>query len=324
MTASSSSIRVNVGSGDNNHHTEVQPFREEYEAYRPRTTRHWNEARHIVLDIVRSTQPVSWPVAQAMLITAYRFVVWAHDVAGVPFDAEKLFTERNIKRYAQQRSNGRMTPLERADLRFLARMVEARTGERPATTNLDRSVPRPYTRSELAATVSFARTRRTPRLSTTAYNIIALGAGAGLTNKEMENLRSSDILADSVLVRGVSGSMRRAPILPEWRSHIQSMAGCGSDHVLFAGRPRVATRRGRSIVSDFLNELETGRPDTNRLRATWIAALLARGCGPLELLEAAGFDTFHGLEKFRPWMPKASMDDLISKLDAHTTAEATR
>ncbi|MGG7507554.1 tyrosine-type recombinase/integrase [Plantibacter sp. YIM 135249] len=163
----------------------------------------------------------------------------------------------------------------------------------------------PYPIPELNSFRAWAIGQPTPHARLSAAALISLGAGAGLAARELAAITSEDIIIDDdgVLVH-VKGPRRRViPLLQSWESTLLEV---------LEQTPRTTPlfRPGHqafypNIVTNFVAR-SAGvelKPQSPRLRATWVVTLLSSGAPPRALMEAAGVSSLEALTRYLPFVP---------------------
>jgi integrase len=239
-----------------------------------------------------------------LMLTCSRLTVWSTRVAGLPLLREALFRRETIGDFI---SNGctRFKPATRGNMRSqLLRMSEALL-PRSATPRRLKPLPpadpaRPYSDKELVSLRNWADGQSTPARRANANILMSAGAGAGLTASEIGELRTSDVEMDSegvlLLVRG--DRSRVVPVLAEWDGPFSSrVAQLTPGSYLFRENH---TEFYPNLVSNFV--ARSGRvgvkPQTQRLRATWIVRHLTAGTPVAPLMEAAGVDSLEAFTRY--------------------------
>jgi integrase len=239
-----------------------------------------------------------------LMLTCSRLAVWATRVAGLPLLRGALFRRETIGDFITNGCTG-FKSATRGNMRSqLLRMSEAllpRTATPRRLKPLASADPaRPYSDQELVSLRSWADGQSTPSRRANANILVSAGAGAGLTASEIGELRTSDVAMDSegvlLVVRG--DRSRVVPVLTEWAHPFsprvaQLTPGCylfRENHAQFYP----------NLVSNFV--ARSGRvgvkPQTQRLRATWIVRHLTAGTPVVPLMEAAGVDSLEAFTRY--------------------------
>jgi integrase len=164
----------------------------------------------------------------------------------------------------------------------------------------------PYSAAELISLRSWASSQSTPARRTNASVLLACGVGAGLSASEIGNLRVQNIVIDNAGVKVIVDGRRQreVPVLGEWEEPLR----CRVDEL--AGN-RFAFRENHTqfypnIVSNFVNRSRVVgvRPQTQRMRTTWIIRHLAAGTHVVAFMDAAGVDSLEALTRYVRFVPR--------------------
>jgi integrase len=268
---------------------------------------YWAPIEPFVTAVVETAAPqVSYTEKQLYAVTV-RLALWAWQTASLPLEIDEIFAAPVIDRFVavglpQYTMAGRNTMRSR-----LHRMSDVLLGPgrdpnraRPMG-NSDPSAP--YSEPEVATLLSWAAVQHAGERRSSAAALLALGLGAGLTNREITELRLRDIDADAegvvVTVRG--NRARCVPVLREWESAlVQRVAGRSPDGWAFCeGQEGV----NRNLVSNFVARSNGDfGPTTRRMHATWIVTHLEMGTPMVPLLRAAGLKDPEPLGRFLPFV----------------------
>lgn len=269
----------------------------------------WLGVRDFVTTAVEDSVERTPYSAKNLMLACGRLAVWADRSAGLPIERDVLFRREIISEFiatglrsfnAPARGNIRSQLLRVSeallDRRDIPRRLPPLPGADPA---------RPYTPLELISLRSWASGQSTPSRRTNAAVLLAAGAGAGLSASEIGNLRARDIQADKsgVVLSVAGGRARRVPVLGEWVDALRERV----DHIppeSFAFREN-HTEFYPNLVSNFV--ARSGRigvkPQTQRLRATWIVFHLTRGTPVGPLMRAAGVDSLEAFTRYVRFVP---------------------
>ncbi|KQO97506.1 hypothetical protein ASF30_13830 [Leifsonia sp. Leaf264] len=213
-----------------------------------------------------------------MLNATAQYVAWAWETAGWPLD-ETIFDSHNIERFLR-------TEMLRKDNYYrnrvrveLNRYVVAYGGQPVPMPSFSRQAEhlRPYSAVELRTFRTAALGIPTPKGRRRSLTILALAAGAGLYGREIADARVGDILDDGTIIRvHVAGnSPRLVPVRAEWVKTLRDLASNQdpADRVIGTAGNEADRARTRGLA-----KYETARtPSPQRLRTTWLAALLNDG-----------------------------------------------
>jgi integrase len=172
--------------------------------------------------------------------------------------------------------------------------------------------PAPYSIAEQAALRSWARGGRTEYRREQSALLLALGIGAGLQRADVIDLRVKHLIVDQdgVLVNVVGGKHPRAvPVLSDWEEALVDTVNSGRDPDTYLVLPRTKSRLKNLFNTQ--NVSGTGAPSTNRMRATWMVALLSAGIPIRALLDAAGFEYLESFDRYTHFLPDP--DPVVSR-----------
>jgi len=264
---------------------------------------YWSAIEQFVTHAVEATAPhVSYTEKQLYAVTA-RLALWAWQTASLDLEVEEVFSAPVIDRFTavglpQYTKAGRNTMRSR-----LRRMADVLLGpdrdpDRPRPMG-NSNASAPYSEPEVAALLSWAAAQPSGDRHTSAMALLALGLGAGLTSREIAELRIGDIeVDDKGIVVTVGGERpRRVPVLREWEyALVERVAGRAADEWAF----REGQQGGnRNLVSDFVARTHGGfGPQARRMHATWIVKHLEMGTPLVPLLRAAGLREPEALGRF--------------------------
>jgi integrase len=176
----------------------------------------------------------------------------------------------------------------RTNLRFIGRRVVPHLY--PADLPLPRERSKqPYSPAEISGYLALADAQPTAERRMRAAGLVCLGAGAGLIRGDLRDARGSDAIARSggvvVTVRGARP--RAVPVLACYQARLLAAARFAGTGLICGG-----TDPGRrNTTNPLIAALDGGsglpRPDTSRLRATWLADC-AELLGLATFMQAAG------------------------------------
>jgi len=200
----------------------------------------------------------------------------------------------------------------RTNLRFIGRRVVPQLY--PAGVPLPRERSKqPYGPVQIDGYLALADARPTRERRMRAAGLVCLGAGAGLIRGDLRDVRGTDVACRSggVIVSVRGARPRTVPVLSRCHSRLLAAAAFAGNALICGG----ADPGRRNITNPLISALDGGtglpRPDTSRLRATWLA-----GCAGLlglaTFMHAAGISCSQ-----RP-------GDLVAGLEPAGEADAVR
>jgi len=252
----------------------------------------------VVGDFVRTA------VADAGGMTAYsdadllqavsRHVLWCWQSAGCELDLSVIFARQMIG-YAVPHAFPELTGPSQGNRRSkLLRVSEALRVPQNLHTPLPAlpaaSPHAPYTARELTVMRNWVEYQPTRSMRRSAAAVLALGTGTGLTARELAGVCREDVTVDrhgmQVFVR--DSRERHVSLLLD--SAVGSKPLFRSEHTVFF--PNIVTN---FVARSAGTEL---KPQTQRLRATWMVTHLSAGTPALELMGAAGVTSLEALTRY--------------------------
>lgn len=243
---------------------------------------------------------------------------WCINVACLPLENSVVF-HRDVIGESIQRGFPHLKKTTLATRRSaLLRVAESVLPQEERTSRLaplrDDKLAMPYTEDEQTALRSWAVGQTTPVRRQDCHTILALGLGAGLPAPDILALRVRDITVDDhgALITIRDGAHpREVPVLWRWEQAVVDAVNSRDPEEPVVGAER--TTRNRNWLNNFVYRTlaEDGlRPDSRRMRNTWLLHHLATGTplGPLSV--AAGLDTFRTIEKLVPLLPDPTRDEV--------------
>jgi len=291
----------------------VRPMRlQNYTPVMP--SEYWEVIEPFVTQVVEAATPhVSYTEKQLYAVTA-RLTLWAWQAAALPLEVDVVFSSNVIDRFTdkgmpQYTKAGRNTMRAR-----LRRMSDALLGpdrdpDRPRPMG-SADASRPYSQREVASLMSWAAGQPRGDRNSSALTLLSLGLGAGLTGREIAQLKIGDIRADEggVVITVQGERARQVPVLRHWESALvaRSADRDSGDWAFREGQEG----GNRNLVSDFAARTYGGYgPQARRMHATWIVAHLEMGTPLGPLLRAAGLKEPEALGRFLPFVCRVSVED---------------
>lgn len=283
--------------------------------------RDWARIESFVRDAVRDSDPDRYSTAQTWLSSATELVNWSVKVESLPLDRQEVFYPQNIFDFVAQRkartdaANGSVRSIL---LRMSARLIGEHKGASEDRRSYNGSVgKKPYTTSEKIGLRSFIDGQRTPHRRDALEVIVSLGAGAGLSSVDMLKLTASDIerRGEALIVHVPGPKARQVPVLDQWDDLVETAlrkAPLQGPLLL----PTYVNYRTGNAVADFLWGCngEGVRPQSQRLRSTWIVDHL-NAATPLNLLlKTAGVAKPTAFDRYLPYTADLAIDDHVGLL----------
>lgn len=234
-----------------------------------------------------------------LLAAVQHHVRWAHVVSGFPLDRDFLFRRDVIAVAVQQLPMRSEASLGRRRS-VLLRVAEALGVAERALPPLYGSEPSaPYSTREIAELRVWAGVQREGRRAD-AWILLALGVGGGLTAAEICTVTGQDIAPDRSRVFVAGARERIVSVDAEWRNALLNAPSAGGHRVFMPG-----VRWYTNKISDFVRTTHGDqlRPNSQRMRATWLVRQMAEGHPVQDLLYAAGVKSLDALARFERYLP---------------------
>lgn len=281
--------------------------------YSPRSVP--NEAAVFAREVVSRCHPESPARAKALLFATSKLAAYALSV-GLALDEEVCLHPGVLERFVKTGLPG-VAPATRRTLRTNLNAVErALHGGSPRPFAYPREQGKaPYSEAEIASFLANADAQASLARRMRANALICLGAGAGLLGQELRGLRGIDVVSrHGGLVVSVGGRRARlVPVLPAYHERLEAASVFAKERYLLGGndpgRSNVTTR----LVASLSGGTDLPRLETNRLRATWLAACAGR-IGLAAFMAAAGVRCSQRLEDVVSHLAPPSEADLVALL----------
>jgi integrase len=273
--------------------------------------KYWAVIRDFVVAAVdRVHTSISYPTPVISRNVA-DFTLWCWSHAGLPLDDE-VFDRATIGHYIAT-GCPQLTPAARGNRRSLLLRVSEALGV--AKVNRLRPLPpsdptAPYRHAELVSVISWARGQSTPDRRRNGHILLALGLGAGLSAQEIIELRRKDVTRDE---QGTTISVpgprpRVVPVLREWEDALDG-PGQDDDFVFRSGRTMAYT----NAISNFVarGPRHGIRPQSQRMRTTWLIRQLDAGTPVAVLAEVAGVDSLEAFTRYMKFTARVPRVDAM-------------
>ena len=271
--------------------------------------RYWTVVGTFVRAAVTDAQPKTPYSAGNLLSTVTRHVLWCWQTAGLELERRVIF-DRLVVEESITKGWPTLSPSSRGNRRSeLLRVAEALLGPEGSPARLAPLPPsdpvHPYSSAELAALRSWAAGQVTPRRRRDAATLLALGAGAGLATEDIDGLRAGMVTVDDegVLLAVPGRRGRLVPVLAEWEAPlVEAASAVASDRPLFCEHRGQGTK---NFVTNFVGK-SSGvgiKPQTQRLRATWIVHHLGARTPVVPFMAAAGVTSLESLTRYLGFVP---------------------
>jgi integrase len=284
----------------------------EYEPHLDRLV--WDAVREFVTNAVEDTIGRTAYGPSELNMAASRLAAWCWQSAGLPLERNIVFSRRVIARFVAV-GCPTLKPAARGNLRSqLLRMSEVLAEPSMVVRRLSPLPPSdpsaPYSAQEMRALSSWASTQSTAARRANAEVLIAAGAGAGLSAAEVGELRVRDIEVDDhgvVLVIG-GERPRRVPVLREWEQPLINRTKALAPE-RFAFREN-HTAFYPNLITNFVDRSKVigVRPQSQRLRSTWILHHLNAATPVVPLMRAAGVESLEAFTRYVRFVGEISSD----------------
>ena len=280
------------------------------------------EIRIFVENAVAMALPKTSYAAKTLLSPAMRFTYWAVFVAGAEQNATAVFQRELIEYYVRETMGELREGTRRNNRAWLFRVAEAvnpETNPRNPMPLNQRGMDTPYTSAELDILGGWAAGQGTAYSRRAATTLVALGAGAGLSSREIAFLRNDAVtIGDdrSVTINIAEGGRpRQIPVAARYEKALtKAVKGMPGERFVFLPQ---RTRTENDVVSAFVARTSrpTGTPTVRvqRLRNTWMVQQMTNRVDVLTLMEAAGLKSLETISRLASFVPRPS--------DAERTAQ---
>jgi integrase len=259
---------------------------------------------------------VPYPVPKLMLVLS-GLATFA-ERTGLARDPLVWLSPETITRYLLTRPALRGSTLQTYRsilLRVREALLWLESGQQPTPKmHAARQRAAPYTPPELARYLMWAR--GLPEIAThgtSALALLALGAGCGLSRREVLATRGSDVtvLPSEAVVVAVPGSPRLVVCRAMWEEVLAERARTAGNDYLFL--PQRQTAEPKNGITNWLKRVQrgsSGLPELKlaRLRSTWIVELLRQRVPEDIVAAASGMGSTAGLAPYRVWVPKLTQE----------------
>lgn len=259
---------------------------------------------------------VPYPVPKLMLVLS-GLATFAERV-GLPRDPLVWLAPETITRYLLTRPALRGSTLQTYRsilLRVREALLWLEHGQQSAPKmRAARQRAAPYTPPEMARFLMWARgLPGTGSRGGSTVALLALGAGCGLSRREVLAVRGHDVtlLPSEAVVVAVPGSERLVVCRAMWEEVLADRARSAGDGYLFLPqRQAVEPKNGITNWAKRIQRGSSGLPTLKlaRLRSTWIVELLRQRVPEDVVAAAAGMGSTAGLAPYRDWVPKLTQE----------------
>ncbi|WP_425834056.1 hypothetical protein [Streptomyces fractus] len=280
--------------------------------YRPRNPpAAWEDIAPLVRSVVTATAAVVPYDVERLLHITGRLALWA-EATGLEREPDTWLRNEAIDAFVLSLLGEVGASTVRTYRTWLLRVRDAlafseRGEAAPARLHALPNPHQPYTRDELARLRHWAahlpRQQRSDGLA-----LLGLGAGLGLTAREVAASRGSDLRrprAQGPLLH--TGAVRIVPLVARagWDPVLSDLAAAAGGGYLF--RPRRTVAYAKNLISSWslLHRPPGGLPPVSagRLRATWIVELMAARIDHDLIAKAAGLASASSLARYQHHVP---------------------
>jgi hypothetical protein len=235
-----------------------------------------------------------------------RLAIWGQE-EGLPLDTDRLLTEPIIEAFVRDglptyTVAGRAN--RRSQLRALRDALGRTNAFKPeAMASSDPSAP--YTKAEVRRLTKWAEAQPTDEYRRDALSILSLGLGAGLAAGEIADMRGSGIRIDSAGIRVTveATRSRTVQVRRDWEGPLLAHAAQAKpDEFLIRPDRKASSRNFLSNLVDRSAGPEF-RPQSQRMRATWMVEHLTIGTPMQVLIDAAGVQSLEAFSRFLKFVP---------------------
>ncbi len=268
--------------------------------YEPvRTDQRWRDVEHELMHrYLRAMEPQSIEQLRHFATIIARAIFHARDRGMTP-DPETLFSERFINDFVGfglPGSTDRTRTNYRSAMRKAGQMLLRKPPRRRSIPEWERSrIAPPYTEADLIALWASVSSQTTELRRRFLECWLVLAVGAGLRTQEMRFVEAADItdLGDVMLITIRPPRARTVPLRHEFNNRLRSILNRYPSGVLIG--PFRASQRDPmiSVRSRLTMPAWAPTPTTERMRSTWILALLEEQIPLIRFLE------YSGLERYR-------------------------
>lgn len=266
--------------------------------------------------VVSSAAPHSVARARALLFAAGKLGAFATSV-GLELSPEVVLHPSVIERFTVTEASALSGPTRRtlrSNLRALSHAVLIHQPPAPVSLPRERTKA-PYTDAELAAYFALARHQPTLSRRRRAEGLLALSAGAGLMGADLRHVRGTDVVARSggLLVEVGGRRPRVVPVLARYHEVLGASAVFAGARYVVGGTDPNRHNVTTPLIASLSGGIGLERPDTSRLRATWLATC-AHAIGLKAFLDAAGISCSQRLGDLIADLPVSNEDEVVSLL----------
>jgi integrase len=293
---------------------------ERIERYTPQMpSAYWTAIEDFVRSCVTDAQPATPYSAKHLLAALAPLVRWTWQL-GYELERRVVLDRFTIEEFIATGCPTTWSNASRGNCRSqLFRISEALLGvdaRTPRLIPMSSSTPsKPYDVKEMVALRSWAGGQVTPTRRRDALVLLSLCAGAGLATEDLLALRARDIqqIKGCVLVNVTGRRARQTGVLAQWEEELADIvSSMPPDTFVFRS---MRTTEKSNAVTNFVSEASgTHKPNSQRLRATWIVHHLSVATPVNVLMSAAGVRSLEALTRFIQFVPGIEPSEVRARL----------
>jgi integrase len=285
---------------------------------------YWNAIEEFVRSCVADAQPTTAYSVKALLGALTQLARWAWQL-GYELERRVVLDRFTIEEFIATGCPTTWSNASRGNCRSqLFRISEALLGADARTPRLipmSTSAPsKPYDAQEIVALRSWADGQVTPTRRRDALMLLSLCAGAGLATEDLLALRVRDIqeVLGCLLVNVTGRRARQTAVLAQWEEKLADiLSSMSPDTYVFR---TLRTTEKSNAVTNFVSEASgTNKPNSQRLRATWIVHHLSVATPVNVLMSAAGVRSLEALTRYVQFVPGIEASEVRARLRGDST-----
>lgn len=271
----------------------------------------WEVISAFVRDATRDAGFEGVPAARHVMTVLAKYVDWSHLVCGIELDRAKIFKESRIIEFTETQLS-HLQPSTAGNYRSRLMAIAAALAPQSPRSRM-RSLPpssgiAPYGADEVEGLWRWARSQSSSADRRDATILLAGCLGAGLTAREVGDLKQRDVLCDAnhVVLRVSGVRPRYVPVLTELAHHFRDLTDPASPDV-YLFRPGRCTNPKNHVSNFVMRRSPVGiTPSTQRARVTWFIGRMRAGVPIKALMTAMGVEDFSAIARYLQYVPDLS------------------
>lgn len=266
----------------------------------------WARVREFVTAAILAVAPLNRHTFRQLSAAVVSLISWAHLERGFPLKYRLVLSAEVVTKWQedQARTRGLSAGTVRNYRGHIARVAHVLGVEPDPQFDPIHRVARaiPYSAQELDAIWLWTRTL-TPRSRHRAQVVVALAAGAGLRPAEIASVRAKQVISHAGMwIRVGEPAARMVPVGDKWKPEIRALS------VELQSNQFLLSRAGDAEAVDLpLTNLGTptrfdGPVRADRLRASWVVAMLGSGLDDAATLAYSGMERGETLAGYLPFL----------------------